>query len=92
MSDIVATNSIPISGTDGAIVAYGGSIVVNVVVKTVGGSDLIIYDNASAASGTVLGVVSHSAGTGVYPIDTTTKKGVYLSGSSGWVGSVGLSS
>lgn len=81
-------NPIAIPASDGIVVAYAGVTVTHVVIKTLGTADLILYDNASAASGNVLAVIPHGGPTGVIPVNIKCSKGIYASATAVWVGTI----
>lgn len=89
----VANRVIPIPGSDGVICNYGNVIIVNVSVNngSAPAADLVFYDNTTN-SGTILAVIPKNGANQTFPIGNRSLKAVYVSGTSGWTGSIGLSS
>jgi len=73
------------SAASGQVVSNAAGVLLFVVVTTAGsaaaGSTTNFYDNASAASGTVIGTLPGNAGTGTYTFNYGVFNGVYASGS-----------
>lgn len=78
------------TGADGVIAAYEGATITQIVIKTLGTGDLILYDNATAASGNVLAVIPHGGSTGVTQVNIKCSKGIYASATAVWVGTIWL--
>jgi len=88
-----AETLIPIPGSDGIICSYGGVVLFDVTVENASApsGDLIFYDN-TAGSGTILAVIPATGPNQTYPVRRQAHKAIYVTGTGGWQGSIGVSS
>lgn len=64
----------------GGVVKATSGRLCHVLVTTVGTAALLFYDNASAASGTIIGALPASAPIGLYPFFMPAHTGIYCGG------------
>ncbi len=70
------------AGAGGAVKAAPGRLC-HVLVTTSGTAALLFYDDASAASGTIIGVIPANAAAGSYPFLMPAALGIYAAGGAG---------
>lgn len=85
------STAVPISGTGPFIINAGACTFRGLAVSSVAGADVVVYDNASAASGTVLAAFTIGA-KGYQPIDIADGvrcvNGIYVTVSAACTGHV----
>ncbi len=88
-----AETLITIPGSDGLICSYGGVVLFDVTVENASppAADLVFYDN-TAGSGAILAVIPATGPNQTYPVRRQAHKAIYITGTSGWTGSIGVSS
>lgn len=67
------------AGIGGIVKASSGRLC-HVLVTTVGTAELLFYDNASSAAGTVIGLIAANAAVGVYRFQFPAANGIYCAG------------
>jgi hypothetical protein len=72
--------SVSVSASPTVVKASAGRLC-RVLVTTTGSNPLVIYDNASAASGTIIGQLPVSPALGCYQFDTPALLGITVAGS-----------
>lgn len=72
---------VSITAASAGVVKAAAGRLVKVIVIALGTAAVSIYDNSTAASGTVIFTVPASAATGtIYPVDIPTISGIYVGG------------
>ncbi len=75
----ITTAAFAAASAAGVVKATSGRLC-HVLVTTVGTAALLLYDNASAATGTIIGVIPASAPVGLYPFFMPAHNGIYYGG------------
>lgn len=66
--------------TDNTILSDSGGMLASILVTEVGTADLVVYDNATTASGTIIGLVPANAPQGLYNFHTPAQVGITVKG------------
>ncbi len=77
------TATVAFAAAAGGVVKASSGRLCAVLVTTTGTADAVFYDNPSAASGTIIGLVPASAAKGAYPIHFPAATGIYYAGGAG---------
>jgi hypothetical protein len=66
--------------TDNTILSDSGGMLASVLVTTTGTNEMLIYDNPTTASGTILAVIPANAAKGLYTFHTPAQTGITVAG------------